>query len=224
MNDPFPTSTTMRRILATAITTLILAACTSSESLEPERTPPDPGLLLDASFVLEADDRRFAWNFIQHAGEDSYIFETADGVLEIRRIATQPWGLAAQRLSARGLEGAVLEFSAELSGSLTALGRPEIEVTGLAVNVRGISPLIPFSVGKSTLLSANVEPGLSVGEHDWHRQSLRFDVPPGATDIEVGIQHGLGGTLRVRWPSLVVLEPAEAAEEASIPDPSPVAE
>ncbi|HRQ63274.1 MAG TPA: hypothetical protein PKZ76_00160 [Xanthomonadaceae bacterium] len=207
----------MHRVLPATVTALFLAACTSPESTEVERTPPGPGLLLDAGFVPEADDRRFAWRYTQHAGEDSYIFDVADGVLEIRRMATQPWALASQVLSAQGLEGAVLEFSAELSGSLTELGRPLIEVTGLAVNVRGISPLIPFAAGKSTLFTATVEPGLGVGEYDWHRQSLRFEVPPGATDIEVAIQHGLGGTLRARWPSLVVLERPPGAEE---PEPT----
>lgn len=76
---------------------------------------------------------------------------------------------------------------------------------------------IPRIAGKSILVIAHGVPAISPHCFGWTPQSVRFDVPEGATDIEVGIRLGIHGTLSVRGPHLVVIEPVgdEAKEQKS---------
>jgi hypothetical protein len=176
----------------------------------------DPGLLRDSRFEPESDSRPFAWVYTQHAGEESYKFEVEEGVLSITRIATQPWGQATQTVSAEGLEGVWVEFSAELSGSLVEPVRPELEPSGVGIRVLGFPPGTPRIIGKSILATEVGEPPIAVGELSWTRQALRLLVPEGATEIEVAIRLGLGGVLHARRPSLLVLRD----EEVNAPQPA----
>jgi len=188
---------------------LLLVACAhAAVGQEAGWTVPDPGLLRDANFDAMQRGERPVWGRSQHAGERSYRFVFNPGELQIDRIGPEPWGQVKQRVNAKPLAGQTLEFSAELSGTLSESGRRPIIPTGLSIRVLGYTAgMSPAIVGKSTLLIAGGEPELGPGQHDWTRQSVRFEIPEGATDIDVSIRLGMHGALSVRGPSLVVVGP-----------------
>ena len=168
---------------------------------------PDPGLLRDVTFDAKESGERQAWGRSQHAGENSYRFHFESGVLRIERIGPEPWGQVKHRLDAEPLVGRTLEFSAELSGNFSESEQRQISKTGLSVRVLGYKAGIPRIAGKSILVIAHGVPAIRPNCFGWTPQSVRFDVPEGATDIEVSIRLGIHGTLSVRGPRLVVIEP-----------------
>ena len=66
---------------------------------------------------MDGEYRR-AWRMAQHTGELSFSMESAEGVLEIRRIATQPWMLLRQSVDDARLSGATIRYTADLKGDL----------------------------------------------------------------------------------------------------------
>ncbi len=206
----------MLRILIINSTLGALIAC-SSPAQPPESPaetwqPPDPGMLLDPGFVAEVDDRRPAWGYSQHGGEVSYQFTVADDVLTIERTGPEPWGQATQRIDPAEVVGRLLEFSAELSGTIEATPEEQVQVTGIGVRVMGYPPGLPVIAGRHIMVVADGEPELGPGTHPWLRQTIRFEVPEGATDIEVSIRLGMAGSLRVRAPSLTVVDAPQAEQ------------
>lgn len=170
---------------------------------------PDPGLLRDATFDAKESGERPAWGASQHAGETSYRFHFESGVLRIQRIGPEPWGQVRHRIDAEALVGRTLEFSAELSGNFSASGQRQTSTTGLGVQVLGYKAGIPRIAGKRTLYTAEGEPSISPYCIGWTPQSVRFDVPAGATDILLSIRLGMYGTLSVRGPRLVGIKPVK---------------
>jgi hypothetical protein len=61
-------------------------------------------------------------------------------------------------------------------------------------------------MGRRHLLTLLSDPGVPVGETDWQRYALEFEVPQGrALELIAAVQLSHGGRLRMRAPSLVVL-------------------
>lgn len=181
-----------------------LAASTGADSWAPE----DPGYLRDQAFVSDRPGKRSAWFQSQHSGEPSYSFEAVEGVLTIKRIGNEPWGRINQRISARGLAGKTLVFSADVRGNLQPQPNPEHNPTGLSVQIKGVPKGMPKMMGTVTLLTVDAEPALAPGEHPWTTQSIIFDVPENAISLEVVVTLGAPGELQVRGPRLTEAQSA----------------
>lgn len=195
--------TSVKTLLITLFISLSATALADQATAETEDqwTPPDPGLLKDPTFDARERGERRVWFESQHAGEKSFEFKAEDGILSITRIGIQPWGIARQTIKIADLAGKTLEFSADVSGEFIESQREKMDGTGLSIKVtQGNSRRI--------MLMEDAEPALSVGTHDWQRQSVRFKVPEKAGKLQLGIFMGLDGTLRVRGPSLHIVEAA----------------
>ncbi|GIR90446.1 MAG: hypothetical protein CM15mP89_4510 [Gammaproteobacteria bacterium] len=64
--------------------------------------------------VYARGDYARAWRMAQHTGELSFSTEANEGVLGVRRIATQPWMLMRQTVKDSRLSGATIRYTAEL--------------------------------------------------------------------------------------------------------------
>ena len=186
-------------VLATAAC-LFSAGCHSDNSGEVDS---DGGLLVNPAFERGVDGAIMGWAFNQHAGERSYRFDTDGGTLIIERVGRERWGQAVQTLSAAGLAGRTLEFSAEVSGELGDEAGAPSSPTGVGVRISGMRPGMPAALGVAILSTFPGEPAIGVGDHDWTVQSVVFDVPDTATEIQLSFRLTLDGKLRVRNPRLI---------------------
>ena len=157
--------------------------CTASENL-----------LVDTGFTMDGEYRR-AWRMAQHTGELSFSMESAEGVLEIRRIATQPWMLLRQSVDDARLSGATIRYTADLKGDLPS----EPRLHGFD-HIGGLY----LKIGRDSALLAEHEP--NVDQWDWQTFSYEQQVPLGETSLRAGFIHQSGGTLWARNPSLVILD------------------
>ena len=154
-------------------------------------------LLLDPGFTREGE---FAgtWRRTQHTGEPSFSTASQDGVLEIRRIATQPWTLFFQNVEDVRLSGATIRYTVELKGDLPT----EPPLHGFD-HVGGLY----LRLGKRGGSLAEHEP--NSGQWDWQPVTVEASVPKGVTAIRAGFVHQAGGTLWARLPSLVMIDCGE---------------
>ena len=157
--------------------------CTASENL-----------LIDTEFTMEGEYRR-AWRMAQHTGELSFSMESVEGVLEIRRIATQPWMLLRQNVDDARLSGATIRYTADLKGDLPS----EPKLHGFD-HIGGLY----LKIGRDSALLAEHEP--NADQWDWQSFSYEQQVPLGETSLRAGFIHQSGGTLWARNPSLVILD------------------
>ena len=158
-------------------------ACKTSENL-----------LVDTQFTRQGEYVR-AWRMAQHTGELSFSTEVTDGILEIRRIATQPWMLFRQTVSDSRLSGATIRYSAELKGDLP----DEPKLHGFD-HIGGLY----LKVGRGEALLAEHEPH---NDHwEWQEFAYEQRIPLGVTDLRAGFVHQSGGVLWARNPSLVILD------------------
>ena len=146
--------------------------CTASENL-----------LVDTGFTMDGEYRR-AWRMAQHTGELSFSMESAEGVLEIRRIATQPWMLLRQSVDDARLSGATIRYTADLKGDLPS----EPRLHGFD-HIGGLY----LKIGRDSALLAEHEP--NVDQWDWQTFSYEQQVPLGETSLRAGFIHQSGGTL-----------------------------
>ena len=158
-------------------------ACDASENL-----------LVDTLFTRTGEFAR-AWRLAQHTGEPSFSTEVADGVLEIRRIATQPWMLFRQTVADLRLSGATIRYSAELKGDLP----DEPRLHGFD-HVGGLY----LKVGRGAALLAEHQPNHD--QWDWQTFSYEVEIPEGETSLRAGFVHQSGGALWAKNPSLVILD------------------
>ena len=158
-------------------------ACDTSENL-----------LIDTSFTRTGEFAR-VWRLAQHTGEPSFSTEVADGVLEIRRIATQPWMLFRQTVADLRLSGATIRYSAELKGDLP----DEPRLHGFD-HVGGLY----LKVGRGAALLAEHQPNHD--QWDWQTFSYEVEIPEGETSLRAGFVHQSGGALWAKNPSLVILD------------------
>ena len=165
-----------------------------SEPVAPDRCDVSENLLVDARFTMEGEYRR-AWRMAQHTGEPSFSMESIDGVLEIRRIATEPWMLLRQTVDDARLSGATIRYTAELKGELPS----EPTLHGFD-HIGGLY----LKVGRDPARLAEHEP--NAGQWDWQTLSYEQQVPEGVTSLRAGFVHQTNGTLWARNPSLVMLD------------------
>lgn len=149
------------------------------------------------------------WSLSAHATTGSYQMSARDGVLSLRRVGPEVWGLVSQNVPTAGLEGKTVEFSVDVKASLTnEYGDEPFDKTDLQVVLRGVRAGSNALFGKADLVIEQ-GPGMDIGERDWHRRSLRFRVPAAneATHLEliVSMQLTRGGDLWFRDPSLKVV-------------------
>lgn len=187
--------------IASAVVILSLSGCAGpagysagAEGAHMEACKASDNLLRDVAFTRQGEHAR-AWREAQHTGERSFSIEAVDGVLEIRRIATQPWLLFRQTIDDSRLSGATIRFSAELAGDLPA----EPPLHGFD-HVGGL--YLQLERGKARL--AEHQP--NHGQWDWQEFSYEEKVPVGVTRLRVGFVHQSGGALWVKNPSLVTLD------------------
>jgi len=163
-----------------------VAACDSSENL-----------LLDTAFTREGESAP-TWRQTQHTGEPSFSVTTEGGVLEIRRIATQPWTLFFQNVEDARLSGAKIRYTVELKGDLPT----EPPLHGFD-HIGGLY----LRLGKRGGSLAEHEP--NSGQWDWLPVTVEASVPKGVTAIRAGFVHQAGGALWARSPSLVIVDCGE---------------
>lgn len=160
----------------------------------PQRCSTSKNLLTDSRFTMEGEYER-AWRMAQHAGERSFSMESTDGVLEIRRIATQPWVLLRQTVNDARLSGATIRYSAELKGDLPS----EPTLHGFD-HIGGLY----LKVGRDPARLAEHEP--NADQWDWQTFYYEQQVPEGVTSLRAGFIHQTNGALWARNPSLVMLD------------------
>ena len=163
-----------------------VAACDSSENL-----------LLDTAFTREGESAP-TWRQTQHTGEPSFSVTTEGGVLEIRRIATQPWTLFFQNVEDARLSGANIRYTVELKGELPT----DPPLHGFD-HIGGLY----LRLGKRGGSLAEHEP--NSGQWDWQPVTVEASVPNGVTAIRAGFVHQAGGALWARSPSLVIVDCGE---------------
>lgn len=167
----------------------------------------DGGLLVNPGFDRGPDGAVMAWAFNQHTGEPSYSFAVDDGKLIIQRVGRERWGQAVQTLPAAGLAGRTLRFSAEISGELSDESGAPSSPTGVGVRISGTRRGMPAALGATILSTRSGQPAIGVGAHGWTEQSVVFEVPESATEIQLSLRLTLDGTLRVRDPRLIKVAP-----------------
>lgn len=176
--------------------------------------PEKPNYVKDSRFesleTTPAEAGRRAkpiWVSSQHAGEISYRFTSDEGVMSMERYGAEVGGQLFQTPNVMALRGKELEFSAELRATF-APGQEDDEAhNGLGVNIRGVKPGFTPVLGTVLLLMEYAEPGLTQSSEEWVEQTIRFTVPDNATALEISINLGWMGTLEVRNPALVEVEP-----------------
>jgi hypothetical protein len=164
-------------------------------------------MLANPMFERGPDGNIVSWAFNQHAGEPSYRFDTDGGMLIVERVGRERWGQAIQTVSAAGLAGRTLEFSAEVSGELGDDSGAPSSPTGVGARISGMRPGMPAALGVVILSTLSGEPAIGAGEHAWSVQTVVFEVPENATEIQLSLRLTLDGTLRVRNPRLIQLTP-----------------
>jgi len=165
---------------------------------------PVENLLRDTRFETVGNVGNSDWSVIQHAGERSYEWNAEDGLLTARWIGPEVDGHVAQMIRVQGLEGKKLRFSVELSGDTEELPNVPSELTGVQVEVQGMAPGVPRSLGVGPLFIRAGSPPVAAGSFGWMVQNVVFEVPPYATTIRVSIGLGMEGVLRIRNPVLAV--------------------
>jgi len=151
-------------------------------------------LLIDTLFTRSGEFAR-AWRVAQHTGELSFSTEVTDGVLEIRRIATQPWMLFRQTVTDPRLSGAKVRYSAELKGDL-----PDEPMLHGFDHVGGLY----LKIGRGAAQLAEHQPNHD--QWDWQTLSYEVAIPEGETSLRAGFVHESGGALWAKNPSLVILD------------------
>lgn len=214
-----------RAALLPCLLALQLSACSNaSESVDSvppttevtpstEATPPAavaPGLIKDPEFAVAGVEQALKhWQLRQHAGDASYSLEVKEGWVVLKRIGVEPWGSIGQTFEVAELAGKTLEWSAELTGEIGEARGEAFDATGLSVEVSGFAPGDLPMMGARTLLALSTEPPMQAGPVTQQRYSLRFQIPQGTDQrLKVAVQLTRDGELRMRAPSLQVIEEA----------------
>jgi hypothetical protein len=191
-------------VILTAVIALVSGCASGSDPSQSGASASDAGgadrcsasenLLLDTEFTREGEYAR-TWRMAQHTGELSFSVDSNEGVLEIRRIATQPWMLLRQTVKDSRLSGATIRYTAELKGDLPS----EPRLHGFD-HIGGLYLRIGRDRGKLAQHEPNAE------QWDWQTFSYEAQVPLGETSVRAGFVHQSGGVLWARKPSLVILD------------------
>ena len=189
------------------------ASETSSSAVSTSSAPSKPGrnYLLNPQFsdVDPVSGEPANWSLSAHATIGSYQMSARDGVLTLRRVGPEVWGLVSQNVPTAGLEGKTVEFSVDVKANLTdEYGDEPFDKTDLQVVLRGVRAGSNALFGKADLVLEQ-GPGMDIGERDWHRRALRFRIPAAneasSLELRVSMQLTRGGELWFRDPSLKVV-------------------
>ena len=191
----------MRMNLIPCVLTALIAGglfgCAETPNKDPksEGCPVGENLILDTGFE-ELENSSGLWRYSQHAGERSFSVEAREGVLQIQRIAGEPWMLLQQTIESNAFAGAKIKFSAELKGNAPV--EPRLHgfehKAGLYLNIGH----------RRDPSNADHEP--NSGAWDWQTVSVERAIPLGEKRVHVGFLHQSGGTLWVRKPALTIID------------------
>lgn len=193
---------TTRCALLTALALpLLLGACADSSDGGKAACGNQQNLLRDTDFAnLQAPRAQREWRSSQHSGDISFSYQAEDGVMTITQTGDEPWFVIEQSIGGSDWAGRKIRFSADLKLALTPPDPPHSFRQG-----GGLS-LIARKGGR-VVLSSQFEHQPHQGQHDWQRISVTREIPAGADSLRVGFQHQASGSLQVRDPSLVILQP-----------------
>ena len=153
-------------------------------------------LLADVNFTESSD-----WIYMQHAGETSFEVTGDESVLEITRIAGEPWMIYQQKVNLPPGNAGVLLFSADLRGAIES----EPPIHGFE-HIAGLY----LQSGNRADLASSADHQPNKGSWDWQRVSVRVPRTFASTYAWAGFVHQAGGSLWARNPSLVLMECAES--------------
>ncbi len=167
-------------------------------------------LLQDPTFST-LEQGRHIWSYSQHAGDVSYEYEGREGVLRIRRIGIEPWGLLAQQVPVQALAGRKMTLSVEVQGDIVQSETPVFEPASVNIIIKGWpeNPSLRFMGMQSLLERRQVLPQTLAGDN-WTPIELELTVPHTAMSLEVNFVMGYEGELRIRNPLLRVVEGSSA--------------
>lgn len=165
----------MKTVLAIALLAVAVTAVAKPNSL-----------LRNGSFeTLDAKGKPEGWTFKQHAGVRAYEFALDDSAIDgkrsmrVKRLQQQIWGQVEQNIPADDLIGKTVEFT--------------VKARGEAVGKRGFRVGLGGFAG-STMLQ-HVKSERVIGTSDWHKYTLRIEVPEGSTQVMVGVTLDDEGTI-----------------------------
>lgn len=167
-------------------------------------------LLQDPTFNT-LEHGQHIWSYSQHAGDVSYEYEGRGGVLRIRRIGIEPWGLLAQQVPVQALAGRKMTLSAEVQGDFAQSDAPVFEPASVNMIVKGWpeNPSLRFMGMQNLVERRQVLPQTLAGD-SWTPIELELTVPLTAMSLEVNFVMGYEGELRIRNPLLRVVEDSSA--------------
>lgn len=191
-----------------------LCGCDNKEKAVEPYVAPSAGLIKNQQFALDDRGRLASWVLIQHSSTiPSYKADGGNGTLSLARIGEEPWGFIRQsigRKRSKNLQGKTLEFSAEIAGDFTGEYGVPINAAGLSVLIKGFPEGANRLLGARNLFSELVPVTLEPGSFGWERYAVSFSVPAGdgvyISTIELSFIMTLGGVMKIRGPSLVVIE------------------
>ena len=207
-----------KTLLALA-STLFLAGCGAGEPAGPsalrQSCGSDVNLMVNGGFVREEDGTLQPWRAGQHAGENSFRYDVADGVLTIERIASQPWYYFVQDIDVSELKGHRLYYSADLKLNLSGEGYNEVWEPGGGLHVLIWGLVGPAIAGSRQIFNSTFEHEPHIGTTDWFTPEISFVVPDNASAMKVGFEQRADGSMAARNPVLLDCGPAEAGTEAT---------
>ncbi len=197
-----------------ALTALLLTACQTEQAAEHSQPVANSSsadcaldnLLRNPEFATAGQGPApSGWNISQHAGVEAYTIELVEGELSIDKYGEQHWFLISQNVPGDALAGHPARFSAELKLDLHADGWTQALEPGggLNITIRGTEPDAPFQ--QKLLYNSSLQHQPRLGTTDWTPVEVVFDVPAGATRLNVGFLHQAYGQMMVRNPMLSMI-------------------
>ena len=173
---------------------VLLAACGGTRDLIP---------LQNSSFNADPNGRMSGWSTIEHGVGNAYTFVadpvnaySAPSSARIKRHGVEPFALLEQRIR---VDPSWINRMVRLSGFLKSEG---IDGSGGSLAMR-------IDSGQGTALVWNYMENARVkGTQDWKPHSIELKIPPGASEMRVGVLLEEGGTL---WADDLMLELSAAA-------------
>ncbi|MEP1470033.1 MAG: hypothetical protein ABJK20_02095 [Halieaceae bacterium] len=188
------------RALISSITVVFLMGCDPAP-VHLSCSLGEENFLNDSDFSKEAESGRSKhWTGIQHAGEKSFKVSFEGPIAVIEKIGSQPWFLYRQRLRTDQFSSLKMAFTAEIN-----LSSDEKAMSG---NEDGLAGLRLAAIGSSGKPIMRAENRLSEGSerNEWHTVQVIMQVPKATKSLQASIFHESVGTLRVRNPSLRLVE------------------
>ena len=135
------------------------------------------------------------WQYVQHAGERSFLTNVKDGVLEIKRSGPEPWMILRQSIEHGVVKEGRLKFSADVKGSIGT--QPQLHgfphVAGLWLQAGDMAP---------DSIVAEHKP--NEGYWDWQRVSIEIPTSPRHGFSYAGFAHQAYGSIWIKNPVLLI--------------------